>query len=243
MTAWVYLRNHIGTVQVLILVALLLSVALPVQILAFGPPVGSPDPERFAQLHLHEDFWRRAVLTIAYFPAVIVLHLFAQPARRNLQILFLAGFGLFLLGNGIDLLFRSVQFLVAHAVWAPQLLDLADSAAREHARGKVLAFNEIAPAVGFCFSLLFAIGRVLMGLALLPEGGLVSRLAGLVLVITGLLNLCVALALVPGHSSLGAVGPAYLWIWPIGLLLVGAAAWASSGHSFNSPVRARSGQS
>ncbi|WP_116812409.1 hypothetical protein [Steroidobacter cummioxidans] len=207
------------------LIALLLSIALPLQILVVGSPISHPDPERFAQLHLHDGFWWRAILTFAYFPAVLLLHLLAQPADRHFRTLFLAGFGLFLLGNGIDLLFRSVQFLVAHGIWAPQMLDTADVTGREAARSKILAFNEIAPAVGFCFSFLFAVGRGLMGAALLLERSKLRRLAGLALVTTGLLNLIIALTAVPMFSHLAAVGPFYLWIWPIGLILVAMAAW------------------
>lgn len=218
------------------LIALLLSVALPLQILVVGPAIGHPDPERFAQLHLQDGFWWRAVFTFAYFPAVILLHLLAQPASRRLRMLFLAGFGMFLLGNGIDLLFRSVQFLVAHGVWAPQMLEITDVAGRESARSKIISFNEIAPAVGFCFSFLFAVGRGLMGAALLLEKGKVQRLAGLALVTTGLLNLMIALAAAPMFSYMVAAGPFYLWIWPIGLVLVGAAAWRQIANETRSLV-------
>lgn len=45
-----------------------------------------------------------------------------------------------------------------------------------------------------------------------------------VLIATGLLNLAIALTAVPMFSYLAAAGPFYLWIWPIGLVLVGLAA-------------------
>lgn len=224
-------RSDVGTrssaVQVLLLVALLLSLALPLQILAFGPTIGSLDPENFAQLHLQPGFWQRATLTLLYFPAVIVLHVLLQPATQVLRTVFVAGLVLFVLGNGIDLVFRSVQFLVAHAVWAPRVLELSDAVAREAAIVRIVTFNEIAPAFGFSFSLLFGVGRVLMGLALLLSSGLWLRLAGVLLLLAGLLNLGIALIVVPGLAGLAALGSLYLWVWPIGLVLVGWAAWTS----------------
>lgn len=224
-----------GTMRLLLVMALLLAVALPLQILAFGPPIGSLDPERFAQLHLQPGFWLRAVLTLLYFPAVIVLHLLLLPAVRVLRAAFIAGVALFVLGNGIDLVFRAVQFLVAHAVWAPRMLDLADPVVREAALSRIIVFNEIAPAMGFCFSLLFGVGRVLMGLALLHDRGLWLRLAGLALLLAGALNLGIALVVVPGLSRLAVLGSFYLWLWPIGLLLIGWTAWCSLGERRQSP--------
>jgi len=208
----------------LVLTALLLAIALPLHIIVMGTVIADTDPERFAQLHLQHGFWWRASLTFVYFPAAVTLHLFVQSASRRLRTLFVAGFCLFLLGNAIDLLFRSVQFLVAHGVWAPQLLDDAAAATGKDARAKILAFNEIAPAFGFSFSLLFAVGRMLMGCALVCEPDRIVQLAGVALVATGILNMVFALTSVLQLAALGAIASVYPWVWLLGLAAVGVAA-------------------
>jgi len=109
------MRKGVDTHALLTLFATLLAVALPLQILVAGTSIAHPDPEQFAELHRQNGFWLRATLTFLYFPAAIVLHLLVQAAVERRRTAFLAGFYLFLLGNGIDLLFRSIQFLVAHA--------------------------------------------------------------------------------------------------------------------------------
>jgi len=219
------MRKGVDTHALLTLFATLLAVALPLQILVAGTSIAHPDPEQFAELHRQDGFWLRATLTFLYFPAAIVLHLLVQAAAERRRTAFLAGFYLFLLGNGIDLLFRSIQFLVAHGVWAAQLLEAVAPAERAAARAKLVAFDEIAAAFGFAFSLLFAFGRSLMGSALLAAPTVWARLAGMGLVATGAFNAIFALTAVPSFAFIAQAAPLYPWVWLAGLVALGIAAW------------------
>jgi hypothetical protein len=198
---------------VAIAVLALLSLALPLFVLVVGASISDPDPERLARLHLESGLWIRAVLTFVYFPAVLLLHFLVQPARAGLRTLYLAGFLLFLAGNGIDLAYRAVQFLTVHGVWAPQLLAGSDAA-----RAKIVMFGEIAPAISASFSLMFGVGRCAMGWALVRAGGGLAAAAGLALIAYGLCNLAVL-------AKLAIPAPVTLLVWAAGLVLVALVAW------------------
>ena len=207
----------------LVALALAFSAALPAYILIFGAPISDPDIAVLARLHLDPALAPRAILTFLYFPAVLALHFLIQPRDPCRRSLFLVGFSIFLLGIGIDAVYRSVQFLTVHGQWARELL--AGGAAAAEAAAKLGTFNELAVGVTTAFSFLFAVGRLVMGAALLLEPGRWARLCGAGLAINGLWNLASVLAVIPAFAALSAIGSFYLWPWLAAILLAGAYAW------------------
>src|SRR5690606_36646656 len=107
---------------------------------------------------------------------------------------------------------------------APQLQDDAAAATGKDARAKILAFNEIAPAFGFSFSLLFAVGRMLMGCTLVSYPERIFQLARLAVFATGIFNRVIALTSVLHLAALGGSASVYPWVWLLGLAAVGVAA-------------------
>lgn len=223
-----WMLREIG-IAILIVLSATLSIALPLYILLFGSPISDPDPGVFAQLHLSSTFAPRVALTYIYFPAVITLHFLIQPGKGPARTIFLIGLSLFLIGNGIDAVYRSVQFTTVHGLWARELLASAGAAT---AAAKIQTFNELAPAITASFSSFFAIGRVLMGVALMGERSRLGRITGFALVLNGLWNLPAALAIVPGFAGLSVLGSYYLLPWLASMVLVGMLAW--NRHRFGS---------
>ena len=200
-----------------------IAAALPAIILLFGVPISDPDPAEFAKLHLHPAFDARVVLTFTYFAAIIALHWFIVPDGGSARRWFLLGFAFFLVGNGIDTVYRSVQFLLVHGAWAPAVLQAgAESAA---AAARISAFNEFASSIGFSFAFFFAIGRLLMGGALIAAGGPLARYCGVAIALNGVWNLATVLSVWPAFSGLSAMGTYYMWPWLAAILLAGALGW------------------
>ena len=198
------------------------AAALPLTILVFGAPISDPDPAAFVRLHLHPAFEARVAITFAYFAAIIALHWFIVPDTGPARHWYLLGFAFFLVGNGIDVVYRSIQFLLAHGVWAPTVLEAGMESA---AAAKISAFNEIAPAITFSFSLFFAVGRLVMGGALIAAGGRLSQLCGAAIILNGLWNLATVFAAWSPFAGLGAIGAYYMWPWLAAILIAGALGW------------------
>lgn len=207
---------------IFVAVCALIAAALPAIIILFGVPISDPDLETFARLHLHPAFDARVGLTFTYFLAIVALHWFICPEGRPARDWYLLGFCFFLLGNGVDAAYRSVQYLVVHGIWAPAVLaEGAQSAAAE----KITWFNDVASGIGFSFALLFAAGRLLMGGALIAAGGRLAQLCGAAIILNGLWNLATVLSAWPPLSGLGAIGTYYVWPWLAAIVLAGALGW------------------
>lgn len=199
-----------------------LSALLPLLILVSGAPISDPDVARHATFHLRSDFWLRAAATFVYFPAIIALHFAIQPAAGNWRALYLCGLCLFVAGNAIDLPFRAVQFFTVGGVWGAEWLAAAsDAPARAATAAKIATFAQIAPAISFSFTVLFAVGRFMMGAALWAAGGIASRIAGAGVILTGVWNMAAVLKSIPALAFLDQLGGTYLWIWLAGILAVG----------------------
>ena len=201
-----------------------LAALLPLFILASAAPISHADPAILATFHLRTDFWLRAGLTFVYFPSIIALHYAVQPAAARPRAIFLCGLVLFIAGNVIDLPFRATQFFTVGGTWGAEWLAAHDLQARAAAAARIDAFAQIAPAISFSFTLLFAIGRLLMGSALWAAGKGPVRIAAAGLLVTGLWNLAAVAKDIPGLSFLGTLGTVYVWVWLAGILAFGLGA-------------------
>jgi hypothetical protein len=213
------LSVHWGAIAALAVLAAL----LPLFILASGAPISDPDIARLATFHLRADFWVRAGLTAIYFPAIIALHFAMLPTAAHQRTLYLCGLIFFVAGNAIDLPFRAVQFLTVSGTWGADWLGATDSLAKAAAAAKIASFGEIAPAITFSFTLLFAVGRLLMGAALWRTRSTALQIAAAGLVLTGLWNLAAVLKEIPTLAALASLGSVYLWVWLAGIVALGTA--------------------
>ena len=200
-----------------------LAALLPLFILITGAPVSDPDVAQLATFHLRTDFWVRAGLTALYFPAIIALHFAMLPAAADQRTLYLCGLIFFVAGNAIDLPFRSVQFLTVGGTWGADWLGATDPLAKAATAAKIASFGEISPAIAFSFTLLFAVGRLVMGAALWQSRFSALRIAAAGLVLTGLWNLAAVLKEIPALAALASLGSVYLWVWLAGIVALGAA--------------------
>lgn len=202
----------------------LFALALPLYVLSFQTPISAATPAELATLHQSKELFVRALLTFTYFPAALLLHFLIVPRSESLRSIFWLGFAFFFAGNAIDLVYRAVQFKVVHYTWAAGYLAATSEMARSAFEDRLSYFLEIAPAISLSFSILFFVGRSIMGVALMLTTNMLTRITGLALLVCGLWNIFPPLAAQLELAPLAGLGRHYLYPWLLSIVFASSLA-------------------
>ena len=201
-----------------------LAALLPVFLLSTDTATGASDLEVMVRLHQHPAFPIRVALTAIYFPAAILSHFVLTwglegPSRTWGWF----GFLMFLVGNGIDAIYRSVQFAVVHYQWSAQWLASPELQAQRSLAAKIEGFNEVGVGVYVAFAAFFAVGRFTLGAATFMAPGL--RFLGVTFLVVGAFNLLPWFGRLFDIPLLANLGAYYLVPWLVNLAALVWSLW------------------
>ncbi|TPV92911.1 MAG: hypothetical protein B7733_23415 [Myxococcales bacterium FL481] len=200
-----------------------LAAMLPLFLLLTDTSTGAADLETMVRLHQHPAFPLRVALTALYFPAVLLSH-FAL-AWSSHQVWAWWGFSLFAIGNGIDAVYRAVQFGVVHYRWCAAWLEATDPGVRESLEVRITAFGEVGAGVYIAFAMFFGLGRLSLGAATVSAPVRSTKILGLSFIVVGALNVLPWIGRITGLPWLAGLGGYYLVPWLVNLLLLAAVLW------------------